>query len=80
MSKLVELQKTYPNAKYEPLEDCEKCHGEGEVVFPEEKKKKFTTLIPPDKTPCMCIFVNPKYLGVARETLNTTIQKLKSEL
>lgn len=80
MSKLEELQKRYPKAKYEPLENCEKCNGVGEVKFPEEKKKKFTTLVPPDKTPCMCIYVNHKYLGVAREALNTTIKKLKSEL
>lgn len=80
MSKLVELQKKYENAKYEPLQDCKKCNGFGEVDFPKEKKNKFTTLTPPDKTPCMCIFINPKFLGVARETLGNTIKKLKNEL
>jgi len=80
MAKLSELQKKYKNAKYEPLKGCKKCNGLGEVTLSEEKKASFTTLIPPDKTPCMCIFVSHKFLDVARDALNTTITKLKSEL
>lgn len=80
MSKLKELQKVYPKAKYEPLEDCEKCNGTGEVKLSEEKKRKFTVLVPPDKSPCMCIYISPKFLGIVRETLGSTINKLKSEI
>lgn len=80
MSKLKKLQEVYPKAKYEPLEGCEKCNGTGEVKLTKEKKKKFTVLVPPEKSPCMCIYVSPKFLGIARKTLGSTIKKLKSEI
>lgn len=80
MSLLSELQKKYPKAKYEPVADCPKCKGTGEWSMSEAKKANLKLLEVPDKMPCMCIFIEHKFLDMARETLKATIKKLKKEL
>jgi hypothetical protein len=60
-------------AKYEPNPKCGQCKGTGERDSNDRAGV-------PIKRFCMCLFVEPKMLKVAQETMATTIQKLKSEL
>lgn len=72
---LAELKAKYgigDGAKYEPNPNCGQCKGTGERDGHDRAG--------PVKRFCMCLFVEPKMLKVAQETMATTIKKLKSEL
>lgn len=71
MSKLEKLKEKFPTAKYEPVEDCQKCGGKGEVWFAGND-----TFLPAWK-PCACIFIEPDFLPVFREAMSETIRKIR---
>lgn len=78
MSKLAELKKKYPTAKYEPVADCPKCKGEG--VWWHEVKPSERDLLESGYRCCMCIFVAPKNLAVARDIVKQGIARIKNEI
>lgn len=64
---LDDVRKRYPRANYAPQPKCMRCSGTGEFSRN-------------DRTyPCMCIFVAPEFLEIARETLAKTVAKLQWE-
>lgn len=73
---LAELKAKYDlgdGAKYEPNLKCGQCKGTGE-------RDSHDRAGVPIKRFCMCLFVEPKMLKVAQETMDTTIKSLKAEL
>lgn len=75
MSKLVELQKKYPHAKYEPLADCPKCKGEG-VWWHEVEPTEENGRLESGFRCCMCIFVAPENLDIARSALKSGLERI----
>ncbi len=78
MPTLAELKKTYPTAKYEPNPNCDKCKGEGlwEHTFPDTESfgKGETKLVC-----CMCIFVAPEHLALARSVIKSAMSKIRED-
>jgi hypothetical protein len=78
MPTLSELKLKYPawdKMKYEPVPECPKCHGTGELP---ERKLKYTTIAP---APCMCTYVGDaaivqEFDGVVTKYIDEFIQKL----
>ena len=62
--------------KYEPVPECPKCHGTGELP---ERKLKFTTIAP---TPCMCTYVGDAQIvqefdGVVNKHIDRVLALIK---
>lgn len=71
MNKLDKLKEKYSNAQYEPLSDCAKCSGEGEIFF----EGKFLT----GWKPCMCIYVEPEMLEMARSAMRQVAADIRAK-
>lgn len=74
MPRLSELQQKYPNARFEPHVHCPKCKGEGiwwHQVIPSEKNG----FLESGFRCCMCIFVAPENLSVARAVVKEVFGK-----